>query len=266
MAILRVTFASEVLSRYIDLNVIVPLDILGLPGAETSEKKGMRKFRTLYLLHGYGGNQDDWLTCSTIRTLADEYGIAVVMPAGENSFYVDGKALGTRWGEMVGRELVTFTRQMFPLSDKREDTFIGGLSMGGFGALRLGSYYHETFSKIFCLSGAFIIDDIAGIKQGYSDDIGDYDCYRHIFGDLEQLKESAKDPLWCVKRAIEAENIPQVYMACGKEDFLLHKNRDMKKKLEELGVHLDYVETSGTHDWIFWNKHLEPAIRWVLGK
>ena len=94
----------------------------------------------------------------------------------------------TRWGEMAGRELVAFTRQMFPLSDQREDTFIGGLSMGGFGALRLGSYYHETFSRIFCLSGAFVIDDIAGIKEGYSDDIGDYDCYHHIFGDLEQLK------------------------------------------------------------------------------
>ena len=265
MAIMRVTFASEVLSRYIDLNVIVPMETPGLPGTETTEKTRRQKFRTLYLLHGYGGNQDDWLTCSHIRTLADEYGIAVVLPAGENSFYVDGQAVGTRWGEMAGRELVAFTRQMFPLSDKREDTFIGGLSMGGFGALRRGSRYHETFSRIFCLSGAFVIDDIAGIKEGYSDGIGDYDCYHHIFGDLEQLKESPKDPVWCVKRAIEAGNIPQVYMACGSEDFLLEKNREMKKKLETLGVQLDYVETPGTHDWVFWNKHLEPAIRWVLG-
>lgn len=204
MAIMRVTFASEVLSRYIGLNVIVPMETPGLPGTETTEKRRTKEFKTLYLLHGYGGNQDDWLTYSHIRTLADEYGIAVVLPAGENSFYVDGQAVGTRWGEMVGRELVAFTRQMFPISNKREDTFIGGLSMGGFGALRLGSCYHETFSKIFCFSGAFVIDDITGIKEGYSDHIGDYDCYHHIFGSLDQLKGSPKDPVWCVKKAIEA--------------------------------------------------------------
>lgn len=265
MAIMRVTFASGVLSRSVDLNVIVPMETPGLPGAGTTEKRKIQKFKTLYLLHGYGGNQDDWLTYSYICTLADEYGIAVVLPAGENSFYVDGQAVGTRWGEMVGRELVAFTRQMFPLSDQREDTFIGGLSMGGFGALRLGSRYHETFSKIFCFSGAFVIDDIAGIQEGYSDDIGDYHCYRHIFGDLEQVKGSPKDPVWCVKQAIEAGSNPRVYMACGSEDFLLEKNREMKKELEALGVQLDYMETPGTHDWVFWNKHLEPAIRWALG-
>ncbi|GFI22837.1 hypothetical protein IMSAGC011_01613 [Lachnospiraceae bacterium] len=264
MAIMKVTFASEVLSRCIDLNVIVPMETLGLPGAEATEKKRLQKFKTLYLLHGYGGNQNDWLTYSNIRVLAEMYGIAVVLPAGENSFYVDGQAVGTRWGEMVGSELISFTRQMFPLSEKREDTFIGGLSMGGFGALRLGSCYHQTFSKIFCLSGAFVIDDIAGKKEDYSDGIGDYYCYHHIFGDLERLKDSPKDPLWCVKQAIEAGSVPQVYMACGIEDFLLEKNREMRKQLEVLRVQLDYVEVSGAHDWMFWNKQLEPAIQWML--
>lgn len=264
MAVMRVTFASEVMARYIDVNVIVPMETPGLPGAGTAGKRRQQKFRTLYLLHGYGGNQEDWLTCSCIRTLAEAYGISVVLPAGENSFYVDGKAAGTRWGEMAGRELVAFTRQMFPLSDQRGDTFIGGLSMGGFGALRLGSFYHETFSRIFCLSGAFVIDDIAGIKEGYSDDIGDYDCYHHIFGDLEQLKGSPRDPLWCAGQAVRAGNVPQVYMACGSDDFLLEKNREMKKALEALGIRVDYEETPGTHDWVFWNRHLEPAIRWML--
>lgn len=265
MAIMRVSFASEVLYRNIDLNVIVPIETLGLPGSEATEKRRTQKFKTLYLLHGYSGNQDDWLTYSNIRRLAEAYGIAVVLPAGENSFYVDGQAAGTRWGEMAGKELVAFTRQMFPLSDKREDTFIGGLSMGGFGALRLGSCYHETFSRIFSLSGAFIIDDIAGIKEDYLDEIGDYYCYRHIFGDLDQLKGSPNDPLWCVQQAVKAGKTLRIYMACGSEDFLLEKNREMKKKLEALGVQVDYVETPGTHDWIFWNQHLEPAIQWALG-
>lgn len=128
MAMMKVSFASETLCRYVDVNVIVPMEQPGLPGAEANEeikKETNKKYKTLYLLHGYGGNQDDWLTSSNIRALADQYEIAVVMPSGENSFYVDGQAAGTRWGEMVGKELVEFTRRMFPLSDKREDTFIG---------------------------------------------------------------------------------------------------------------------------------------------
>lgn len=267
MAIMRVTFSSEVLCRYIDFNVIVPMETPGLPGAEEKEsaiKKTEKKFKTLYLLHGYSGNQDDWLTYSNIRALADQYGIAVVMPAGENSFYVDGCAAGTHWGEMVGKELVEFTRRMFPLSPKREDTFIGGLSMGGFGALRLGSYYCETFGKIFSLSGAFIVDNIADKEEGYSDVVGDYIYYRHTFGDLKEIKNSPKDPLWCAKQAANSDYRIQMYIACGDQDFLIKENRSAKKQLEKLGISLKYVETPGIHDWKFWNEHLEPAIYWLL--
>ena len=239
----------------------------GLPGAETNEeikKETNKKYKTLYLLHGYGGNQDDWLTSSNIRALADQYGIAVVMPSGENSFYVDGPAAGTRWGEMVGKELVEFTRRMFLLSDKREDTFIGGLSMGGFGAARLGSYYPGTFGKIFSLSGAFIVDDIAGKKEGYTDGVGDYYYYCHTFGDLKQVKDSAKDPFWCMKQAVNSDHHINMYMACGEDDFLVEQNRHFTDQLGTLDMELEYLETPGIHDWKFWNEQLEPAIRWLL--
>ena len=165
---------------------------------------------------------------------------------------------------MVGKEVVEFTRRLFPLSDRREDTFIGGLSMGGFGAVRLGSFYHDTFSKIFSLSGAFVVDDVASQKPGYADGVGDYAYYIHTFGDLSRLKNSPKDPLWCVKQAIQAGHTPQIYMACGDQDFLIRENRSTKKQLEQMGVDLFYQETPGIHDWKFWNHHLEPAIRWLL--
>ena len=267
MAIIQVIFASEALCRYVNLNVIVPVEAPGQPGApETLAAKAAKpaKFKTLYLLHGYGGNQNDWMTYANIRALAEQYNLAVVMPAGENSFYVDGEAAGTRWGEMVGKEVVEFTRRLFPLSDRREDTFIGGLSMGGFGAVRLGSFYHDTFSKIFSLSGAFVVDDVASQKPGYADGVGDYAYYIHTFGDLSRLKNSPKDPLWCVKQAIQAGHTPQIYMACGDQDFLIRENRSTKKQLEQMGVDLFYQETPGIHDWKFWNHHLEPAIRWLL--
>lgn len=163
MAMMRVSFLSEALCRSVDLNVIVPMETMGIPGEVKPQKPSV--FKTLYLLNGYSGNQDDWLTYSNIRALADQYNLAVVMPAGENHFYVDGTARGTFYGEFAGKELVEFTRNMFPLSHRREDTFIGGLSMGGFGAVRLGFYYFCNFSKIVSLSGAFVTDRIAGMKE-----------------------------------------------------------------------------------------------------
>jgi S-formylglutathione hydrolase FrmB len=95
-----------------------------------------KPLKTLYLLHGYSGSHTDWLHFSRIRELADKHGIAVIMPAGENRFYLDNEDTDERMGEYIGKELVDFTREMFPLSKEREETFIGGLSMGGYGAIQ----------------------------------------------------------------------------------------------------------------------------------
>lgn len=262
MAVMRVSFRSEALDRSVDLNVIVPMETAGIPGEVKALKP--RVFQTLYLLNGYSGNQDDWLTFSDIRRLSDQYDLAVVMPSGENRFYVDGNARGMKWGELAGKEIVEFTRSMFPLSDKRADTFIGGLSMGGFGALRLGACYCHTFSKIITLSGAFITDNIAGKREGYADEVGDYAYYHHVFGDLDRVKDSPKDPFWCAAQAVKSKCMPGVYMACGTEDFLIGENRAAKKKLEKMGVSPVYLESPGSHDWGFWNSYLEPAIQWLL--
>jgi putative NIF3 family GTP cyclohydrolase 1 type 2 len=157
MSVYRINYSSEALCRNVDINVIVPFEAPGMPQLLDTKPK---KFKTLYLLHGFGGNQNDWLDYTAIRDIAEQNNIAVVMPAGENSWYVDTGVFGAQYGTYFGKELVEYTRKAFPLSDKREDTFIGGFSMGGFGALRLGSFYHELYSKVFTFSAAFIIDNI----------------------------------------------------------------------------------------------------------
>ncbi|MDN5982346.1 MAG: acetylesterase, partial [Lactococcus sp.] len=154
MSIFRTSFASASLFRTVNLTVIVPIESYGNPELEASKPQ---KIKTLYLLHGFGGSQDDWLDYTNLRTLAELHNLAIVLPAAENSFYENIGGIGGDYSDFVGQEIVDFTRRAFPLSDKREDTFIGGLSMGGFGALRLGMLYHKTFSKIISLSGAFII-------------------------------------------------------------------------------------------------------------
>jgi S-formylglutathione hydrolase FrmB len=122
------------------------------------------------------------------------------------------------------------------------------------------------YSKVFTFSAAFIIDNISGAKSGYKDMIADYDYYVRAFGDLDKLKNTPKDPLWCLDRAIEANDAPELYIACGKDDFLINENRKMKAEIEKRNVKLEYTETEGIHDWTFWRQQIEPAVAWCLNK
>lgn len=146
MAFIQVSFMSKTLMRTVPLQVILPVDKFTFGQPEREEKP----FKTLYLLHGIFGNETDWVHGTRIQRWAEEKNLAVVMPAGENAFYVDQPSIGAMHGQFIGEELVEITRKMFPLSRKREDTFIGGLSMGGFGALRNGLKYHDTFGAVIC--------------------------------------------------------------------------------------------------------------------
>ena len=147
MALIRMEFRSRTLKRAVPVNVILPAEKFRGP------------FPTLYLLHGLTDNCSAWLDNTRIRLWAEESGLAVVMPSGENSFYLDilvrDGCLGD-FGEYIGRELVDVTRELFPLSCRREDTFLAGLSMGGYGACRNALKYSETFGKAAILSGALI--------------------------------------------------------------------------------------------------------------
>ena len=132
MALVQVNFISKMLSRTVTFNAIIPLDKISFGEEEVAEEKPLK---TLYLLHGAFGNYTDYLSGTRIQRWAEEHNLAVIMPSGENQFYVDKPSRGENYGAYVADELVEFTRKMFPLSHKKEDTFIAGLSMGGYGAL-----------------------------------------------------------------------------------------------------------------------------------
>lgn len=258
MALLDMTIAIGALERWVDVTVILPIENAGPVPVQKPEK-----FPTLYLLHGYSGNAKDWITNSTIRQLAETYNLAVVMPSGENGFYVDNSEFSLHYGQFV-RELVELTRRMFPLSDKREETFIAGLSMGGFGAMRNGFACNDLFGKIGSFSGAYILDDIVGLKEGERSGIADYGYYRRVFGDLKTVLESDKNPLVCAANAKEAGPVPEVFMACGTEDFLIENNRRMRDSLEKLGIPVQYQEAPGIHDWKFWGGWIPKLVDWLM--
>ncbi|MGJ7913122.1 alpha/beta hydrolase [Neobacillus sp. LXY-1] len=262
MAISQVNFYSKALKREVTFNALLPIDRTEMFGNVNTEG---RPLKSLYLLHGYSGSYLDWLSLSRIREISDKYNLAVFMPSGENNFYLDDIDKGELFGEYIGNELVMFTRKMFPLSSKREDTFIGGLSMGGYGAIRNGLKYSDNFSRIIALSSAIITYRIAGISNDYKDEVADYKYYRRIFGDLHQLLGSDRDPEALIVDLIKAEvEIPKIYMACGTGDFLLDVNQKFYEFLVSKNVNVIYRETNGDHSFGFWNEYIEKAISWAI--
>ncbi|MGE5614684.1 MAG: alpha/beta hydrolase [Bacillota bacterium] len=262
MALLQVNYFSKSLRRITTFNTLLPLDTYGTPEQNETFRQPVK---ALYLLHGYTGNYTDWVCGSIIRELSSKYNIAVFMPSGDNFFYLDDTDMGALYSEFVGNELVEFTRKMFPLSGNREDTFIGGLSMGGYGAIRNGLKYSHNFSRIIALSSALITYKIAGIKPGFKDMVADYNYYARVFGDPDSLLGSDRDPeAIIVKMKKEGLSIPEIYMACGTEDFLLNENRRFHEFLVSEGVEHTYIESPGAHDWKFWNEHIEKGIEWSL--
>lgn len=263
MSVLQINKYSIALSRLITFHVILPDD--AIPMMIEGNKNYERKPKTLYLLHGFSGNTTDWLYGSRIQELAMQYNLAVVLPSGENSFYLNGKGTGRAYETFVGVELPDYCTKTFGFSDKPEDNFIGGLSMGGFGAIHTALKYPKRFGKMFGLSSAMIQYDIAGMKPGEKNEIADYDYYLQVFGNLEYLDTSENNPDYLIReKKKRGEKIQPVFMACGTEDFILKNNRVFRDFLNSQNVDLTYYESEGIHDWKFWNQYLEPAICWGL--
>ena len=264
MAIGKMTFHSEELNRNVDFRFLLPEG----PSLYEEDKSYFdRAPRVLYLLHGHGCGNEEWLTGSSIKAFSYRYNMAVIMPGGENSFYLNHPEARANYGNFVGRELVEYTRKVFGFSDRREDTFIGGISMGGFGALHTGLEFPENFSKIMALSSALILYDVAGKDNRYDDGFGGYDYYTSIFGDLKNVLESEVNPeTLALKLLGHGVDLPQIYMACGTEDFLLENNRKFKRFLDAHKINCIYHESEGNHNFKFWDPYVEDAIRWMAGR
>jgi S-formylglutathione hydrolase FrmB len=259
MALFQIDYFSQSLKRKVPLAVIVPCDtppefIPHLP----------EKFRALYLLHGYSASYLDWLTSAPLQELAGRYGLAIIMPSGENSFYLNDESRAALYEDYICRELPDFCQRFFPISKKKKDTIIGGLSMGGFGALHSGLAYPGVFGNIIALSSALITDEISKLKEGEGNAIAPYSYYRHTFGPLDKLLGSHNDPKALAKKlAEEGSEIPNIYIACGTEDFLIEQNRDFHRYLEQLEIKHEYIEGPGVHDWIFWNNYILKGLEWL---
>ena len=262
MAFIQMEFFSSALMRTVPVNVILPVDKMAVPGMEQEEDK---PFRTLYLLHGVFGGYGDWILNSNIQRYADKYNLAVVMPGGENAFYIDQPKAHNLFGEFIGKELVEITRKAFPLSHKREDTFIGGLSMGGYGALRNGLKYHETFSRIIALSPALIFYDVEKCTNDVPMFILSRDYAEHVFGDLDEVSKSDKNLETLMSGLMDKqEKLPELFIASGENDEVVGGGVSrFVDYLNANGIDFTFMTAPGGHEWPFWDTFIEKGIDWL---
>ncbi len=267
MAVFEVNYFSYALNRRVPVNVILPTDKFYFPGMKKREEG--KPYKTLYLLHGVTDNYTDWLYKTQILNYAEEHDLAVVMPSGDNSFYVDHEWDTNLYAKFITEDLISFTRRSFPLSSVKEDTYIGGLSMGGYGAMRNGLLNADLFGGIISLSGAFWPNE-----ESFSEPVKDpfyfterTEYRRGCFGaDLRAAVHSDRYNLKLIVKKLmeEKKKIPRIYMACGKDDGLLPLNQEMSDFLKECGTEHVFDVFEGDHEWDFWNKAIKKAVEWIF--
>ena len=264
MAVFHITWMADTLGRTVPLTVLLPTDKVYFGDAQPREAG--KPYKTLYLLHGIIGDHTDWLYGTRIARWAAEKDLCVVMPAGENMFYIDQEDTGNYFGEMIGRELVEFTRKTFPLSHKREDTYIAGLSMGGYGAVRNGLKYADTFGAVAGLSAALLVNEhLLDEKPNPRFPAERKEWKQAVFGkDLKEILASDKNPEYLIDRLLEQKKpIPDLYLACGTEDSLLAENEKFVRFLESRKVPVCFETGPGGHEWDFWDTYIKRVLDWL---
>ncbi len=250
MAFIQMSMFSEAMGKCVQVNVIMPQNSTnGQIGMENNSSGG--NYKTLYLLHGLSDDNTIWMRRTSIERYAAKYGIAVVMPNGDKSFYTN-MVHGDRYYDYIAHELPNIIENMFPVSRKREDRFVAGLSMGGYGALKI-ALREETFA---CAAALSPVGDIKKRSEFW------VELFKSIFGEERNIPDN-DDLYWLVKNC---KTRPRLFMAIGTEDFLYHDNQPLKDAIVRENYDFKYLEGPGTHCWEFWDEYIQYALEWMFEK
>ena len=263
MALFRVDFFSECFRHSVSLNVLIPSDFSGAP--ELTPPQG--PYKTVYLLHGYRGNNTSWLLNSQVEEMSRQFNIAFVMPSGYNGFYVDAPRSGIKGSRFIGSELIDFTRKMFPLSRKREDTIIAGLSMGSYGTIYNSLKHGDVFGHAIALSAPILPDRRLSKNEPKNSNMGlSEGFFESLHGATSKIMQTDRNLALFAKQTLDSGNqFSNLYIACGYNDMLVSENRDFVNQLKDMSFPHFYEEGPGSHEWLFWNGFLRRGLRHAIG-
>ena len=238
-----VRFASAALGREMPYRVLLP---------DTYETSKQRRYPVLYLLHGLDGHYDNWTSRTKLAQHLAGRNLIVVTPEGGNSWYLNWhEGDRERWEDYVVRDLIADVDARFRTDARRESRFIAGLSMGGYGALRLALKHPGRFAFAGSLSGAFNITRLE--TYGWTEALRDE--HRRAFGPMGSERRAQEDLFTLAKNAAPA-GLPFLYVDCGADDLFLPGNRELAAILQEKKIAYEYRETPGTHNWAYWDRQV----------
>lgn len=248
MGVFKGNYYAKSLGMTTSLNIIIPE-----PSCDVDPIiEG--KPAVLFLLHGLGGNSDEWLRFSKIEYYAKKYHLFVIMPEVNRSFY-SNTGFQMRYFDYLAEELPQFIETWFSLDLSRRNVFIAGESMGGYGALRIALSKPQHFAAAATLSGVLDIDDFHAIlKEGIFSDIS--------VQEFESLQTESLIPL--AKALASSNEKPRIIQLCGQQDFLYQNNQNFKNALKAMSYGHTYMEAPGDHEWPYWDKAIQYAIRFFL--
>jgi len=232
--------------------------ILPDPGNMGGQPVAQRK--VLYLLHGLSDDGSAWQRYTAIETLATAYGLVVIMPSVGRSFYTD-QPNGQRFFSYLTDELPRYLADVFGLAPRREDTFIAGNSMGGYGAFKAALLRPELYAAAASFSGVLSLEFLRMYPQDSR-----RDEFALLFGDLERLSGSTHDPAaWLQHVAQEPSALPYLYIAVGRQEDLYPLSGLFHAACQTLGVRSEYHEEDGQHDWFLWDRQIRDFLTLLLG-
>lgn len=258
MILTETRFFSETLGLRCAMNVILPQRPL-----KDAQRGANPKYRALYLLHGYSDDHTAWQRWTSIERYAEQYNLAVIMPAVNLSFYAD-MAHGGKYWQFISEEVPALARDLFPLSPDRADNFVAGLSMGGYGAFKLALTHPQRFAAAASLSGAVDINDVVTPNPADPNSEAWLAQMRNIFGDLSKVPGGSNDLFALAEKTARGNTRPKLYQCCGTEDFLYAGNLRFREHIRKLPLDLTYEEGPGEHNWVYWDAMIQKVLAWML--
>jgi S-formylglutathione hydrolase FrmB len=245
VALHDITFRSAALNRDMQYRVVLPLTVA------TGQK-----LPVVYLLHGGGGGFRDWTNDSDVARFA-ESGLVLVMPEGGSSYYTNAvDPPQDRYEDYILRDLIADVESRFPVAIGRSNRAIVGVSMGGFGAVKLALRHPELFIFAAGLSSAIDVPRRAfSIKR-----LQQSRHYNSIFGPTGSQTRRENDPFALVRTA-NPEAAPYFFLTCGEQEGLLPANREFAALLAARHFRHEFHTVPGSHDWNQWNAWLPSLFR-----
>ena len=246
--ILKGNLYSKVLDMETGITVITP-----------QSKRVEKPYKVMYLLHGLCGSSSDFCDYTMLPFYAWEADVMFILPEVQRSFYTDMK-YGLKYFTYITEELPELCENHFKISTQREDTYIGGVSMGGYGALKCALSKPEQYSGCCAIAPAALNmrEFLRQLEQGEFGKM--HPDLKAVYGERFEWLPS-NDILELFKKAIEKGTVPKIYHACGTEDFLYDSNNTFSKIISKTNADYKYETWSGGHDFNFFNQALFKGLK-----